>query len=185
MLTFILYLTKVIATLTLLFNASVTTANQYSAHIHGHAELTIAIDKNIIDLKLITPAENLLGFEHKATSAADISTVVTMKKHLSQYANVIVFNNAECDIENSNVDTGNILTYGHKDHTNEHENIHSHTEITVDYKFHCAKTDDISSASIKLFDHYSGIKIIDVMWLTTNQQGSIKLDMKNTGVNFQ
>ncbi len=179
------HLLKILTTLASLMNASATTANQYSAHTHGHAELTIAIDKNNIDLKLITPAANLLGFEHKATTASEISQVIAMKKHLAQHANVIIFNHADCHIKSSNINTGDILNYDHQEHAHEHENRYSHTEIIVDYQFHCANASDISSASVKLFKHYTGLEKIDVMWLTAFQQGSIELDMKNTGISFQ
>jgi len=176
-----LSLLKILTTLTLLIKADASTANQYSAHIHGHAELTIAIDNNNIDLKLITPAESLLGFEYKAKTANEISKVVALKKHLSKHVNVIIFNNSNCHTTHSNVDTGDILTNDHHDH----ENILSHNEITVTYQFHCDKASNISSASVKLFEHYTGLERIDVMWLTSNQQGSIELDMKNTGIYFQ
>lgn len=35
------------------------------AHQHGHADLQMAIDNERVDLLLLSPAYNLIGFEHK------------------------------------------------------------------------------------------------------------------------
>lgn len=174
---------KVITAVFLVILASNSTANEYSAHTHGHAVLTIVIEQNNVDLNLIVPAESLLGFEHKATTTDEISKVVEMKKYLSQHNNVILFDSSECQTKSVDINTGDILSYDHQEHEPSH--VHSHAEITVNYQFHCAKTSDISSATVKLFNLYTALESIDVMWVTSSQQGSIELDIKNTGISFR
>ena len=37
-------------------------------HLHGHAELTLVTEENSLAINLESPAVNIVGFEHKATS---------------------------------------------------------------------------------------------------------------------
>ena len=41
------------------------------AHEHGVAKLNVVLDDNTLELELDSPAMNLVGFEHAASSDAD------------------------------------------------------------------------------------------------------------------
>lgn len=170
-------LLKVAAAICIFSAVSASAAHEHSAHIHGHAELTIVIDKGYVDLNLIAPAESLLGFEYKVTTPEEALKVSAMKKHLSEHKNVIHFDSGECQIKHVNINSSDMLNDDH------HE--HPHAEISINYQFHCPKANEISSATLKLFKHYNKLKKIYAMWLTSSQQGSIVLDDKNTKINFQ
>jgi len=45
---------------------------QHSAHLHGHAELTLALEGRALEINLASPAANIVGFEHKATSSEQL-----------------------------------------------------------------------------------------------------------------
>ncbi len=168
-------LLKVISAVFLLAFANATTANTNSAHVHGHAKLTIAIEQNSVDLNLIAPAESLLGFEHKATTSDELSQVATMKKRLSQHANIIRFYGAGCQVKKFDIDTNR----------DDHAHMQSHAEVTVNYQYHCVKAKRISSATVKLFEHFAALDKVEVMWLNSSKQGSIELNAKNITINFQ
>lgn len=163
--------------------STIAMANNYASHVHGHAEMTIAVENNNVDLKLIAPAESLLGFEHKAITPEEISKVIAMKEHLINHANVILFNGGQCHIKNVNVNTNDILRYDQQDHAQEY--MYSHAEITLKYQYNCLKANDISSAKIQLFKHFSALEKVEVIWLTYAKQSSIKLDANTTEINFQ
>ena len=59
-------------------------AESLDAHVHGLSELTIAMDAKTIELQLISPAMNLVGFEYKASSKHDIAAVKQAELLLEQ-----------------------------------------------------------------------------------------------------
>src|SRR3546814_9197080 len=55
-------------------------ATSLGAHEHGAARLNAALDGNQLELELISPAMNLLGFEHAAASAADEAKIASVRR---------------------------------------------------------------------------------------------------------
>ncbi|WPO99490.1 DUF2796 domain-containing protein [Pseudomonas sp. HR96] len=53
-------------------------------HEHGVAQLDAALDGSVLELELRSPAMNLVGFEHPASSAEDQAKVAQMRKQLEQ-----------------------------------------------------------------------------------------------------
>jgi hypothetical protein len=45
--------------------------HQHGAHVHGTAKLDIAIEERTAMVEFASPAESIIGFEHKAMTAAD------------------------------------------------------------------------------------------------------------------
>jgi Protein of unknown function (DUF2796) len=45
--------------------------HQHGAHVHGTAKLNIAVEENTATVEFEAPAESIIGFEHKAKTAAD------------------------------------------------------------------------------------------------------------------
>ena len=54
-----------------LLGLTCSTAAQQSAHVHGIATLNLAIEGNEFEIEFVSPAGNLVGFEHKAVTAAE------------------------------------------------------------------------------------------------------------------
>ena len=187
------------ALLVLVALLSVTTTLAFSvthkAHVHGQAELTVAIDQHTIAVHLIAPAESLLGFEHQAQSEQEIAQVIALQKHVAQPDSVFNFNNKHCQMMSKNVDTGELLrnVQDHKNHTHDEPHQHDthdshqsdHAEINIHYTYHCKTTDHIKLATVQLFDHYHGLKQIRAMWVTPNQQASALLTPLNKEILFK
>ena len=54
------------------------------AHEHGVAKLNVVLDGNTLELELDSPAMNLVGFEHAASSDADKAKVAAVRQQLEQ-----------------------------------------------------------------------------------------------------
>ena len=46
------------------------TAAQPSAHVHGVATLNLAVESDELEIEFVSPAGNIVGFEHEAATAA-------------------------------------------------------------------------------------------------------------------
>ena len=47
------------------------TAAQQSAHVHGIATLNLAVESDELEIEFVSPAGNIVGFEHEAVTAAE------------------------------------------------------------------------------------------------------------------
>ncbi len=165
---------------------------EYTAHVHGQAELTIAFEKEQVHVDFVAPAQTLLGFEHKASSSSEITEVANTKKYFAQFNNIIQFNSGRCQINKvdiaiglTNSETDKAHDHAHTD-TNEHEHskTSSHSEVKAKYELSCQNAKDITSASIKLFKQYPALEKVDVIWLGYVQQGLAEVFPENTSISF-
>ncbi|GLX82405.1 ZrgA family zinc uptake protein [Thalassotalea eurytherma] len=162
-------------------------ASDFTAHIHGEAELMIAIDKNVVEIELIAPAASILGFEHQATTEQEIKRVNEAKKLLKRQANIIQFSESTCESHHAEIDTGELLVNGHHHHEkNSHEHSHSisHFEIAVHMAMECQRGEALGAVSIKLFQHFAGLERIRLLWATSTEQGSVILTPQNSEISF-
>ena len=126
------------------------------AHEHGVGRLNAALDGKTLELELESPAMNLVGFEHVATSDADKAKVAAVRAQLEKP--LALFNlptAAGCVVENQELESP---LFGDKpdaddDHDEDakdedgHEHHHDHSEIHAHYQFTCA-----TSAALKSLD---------------------------------
>lgn len=171
-----------ILTLLLIFSQKMM-AGEHAPHVHGKAELTIALENNSIEVHFLVPAESLLGFEHSAKSDQDIAKVQGMKKWLSTPEQVIRFKGNQCKVAEVNLDTGHLLASFNTKNMSEHA--HSHAEIDINYKFECKDGHEIKSASVVMFNQYPAIEKIKTFWVTEQNQGATELNKINREVHFQ
>ncbi|AKA82909.1 MULTISPECIES: DUF2796 domain-containing protein [Pseudomonas] len=120
------------------------------AHEHGVARLNAVLDGQALELELDSPAMNLVGFEHAATSAADIAKVAAARKQLENPQ--ALFNlpkAAGCKVSSQELNSplfGDKPEAEHDDHDHAtdgkgaaaHEHHHDHSEIHAHYQFTCA-----------------------------------------------
>ncbi len=157
-------------------SAIAKTENQ-EAHVHGLATLTLALENEILEIQLESPAANLIGFEHKASSPEEKQTIKHAKTLLLSPA--FSFNGTNCKPEQATVDISEVMGNAH-DHHHDHDHYHhsedhsdsSHSEITASYQFSCKDGKKLHSISVALFKQFPGIEKIKTVWITETRQGS-------------
>jgi hypothetical protein len=65
-------------------------------HVHGEANLFIAMEKGTVLVELESPADNILGFEHAPSTDQQKSLLATQFKKLEDYTSLISLNKGEC-----------------------------------------------------------------------------------------
>jgi hypothetical protein len=110
-------------------------AESLDAHVHGLSELTIAMDAKTIELQLISPAMNLVGFEYKASSKQDIAAVKQAELLLEQKDSLFLIAGGGCQHLSTSIDSGDLLESdnhhdGHDDHDkhNDHDDHEKHDD---------------------------------------------------------
>lgn len=192
-----------VATFFVLVNATFAEqkAASLDAHVHGLSQLTIAVEGEKVELEFSSPAMNIVGFEHKATSKKDIAAVKQAESILSQPETLFSLSEAKCKPIHTHVDISGLIEQhddhdghkghdehndhdDHKDHNDHHDHKahdehETHSEIVASYSFACMDTTKLSSVKVSLFESFAGIYKIQAMWVTTTKQGSAKLTADN------
>jgi hypothetical protein len=181
-------------------------AESLDAHVHGLSELTIAMDAKSIEIQLISPAMNLVGFEHKATSKQDIAAVKKAELILGQQDSLFLIAGGDCEHLSTSIDSGDLLESEshhekhddhdkHNDHDDHekhddhddhdgHDQGETHSEMVASYSYTCKDSSKLSSLTVGLFTSFTGIHKINTLWVTPSKQGSNMLSAKNPTIEF-
>ncbi len=159
---------------------------QHDAHEHGTARLMIAATGERLEIILESPAVNLVGFEHSATSEADQQKLADAKAKLDEGHSLFRMNpEAECALKNSKVDIASLSREkheedkGHEDHGDHegHDEGESHSDIEAVWLFTCAEPAALTTIQTGLFDSFpQGFEKISVEWLTEKHASAITLE---------
>ena len=183
-------------------------AASLDAHVHGVGELTIAIEGKSLEVQFASPAMNLVGFEHKATTAEQIATVKKVETQLNESDALFVITGNACKPAKAVIDVSSLKgdgdshsdeKHGHEKHKHDHGHAHnhahdqhheaepddSHSEITAHYQFECKNETAVSSIAVQLFQRFPQIEKINAMWVTPTTQGAETLTAKQTVIEFR
>ena len=148
------------------------------SHVHGDVDLNIVKENHLLEITLISPAVNIVGFEHLVSNAEERLAVEKANLQLAQHEKMFSFHDYSCrHLETSMVQSGPAEkhrdTPSHDDHQHVHDkNVHSEFEIS--YRYRCAK--EVTSLSVNLKDHFSGVSQINARWIKDGKQGGATLN---------
>ncbi|MCM2361813.1 MULTISPECIES: DUF2796 domain-containing protein [unclassified Pseudomonas] len=155
------------------------------AHEHGVGRLNAVLDGQALELELDSPAMNLVGFEHVATTAADKAKVAAARKQLENPA--ALFNlpkAAGCVVSSQELNSPLFGDKPEADHDDDddhdhdakdgaHEHHHDHSEIHAHYQFTCATPTALSNLDLtQVFKTFPATQKIQVQLIgPSGQQG--------------
>ncbi len=171
---------------------------QHGAHAHGVSELTLALEGNNLEASFLSPAANIVGFEHKASTPQQTQSVENANALLKSPQKIFLFSGTSCEPTLANVDLSAVMKADNDDHhhNDHHHNDHhhdehegddhadeeeshdhqdTHSEISVHYQFRCQQGIKLTSVTLNFLEHFSGINKLKVMWVTDTRQGSVEL----------
>jgi len=164
------------------------------AHEHGVGRLNAALDGKTLALELQSPAMNLVGFEHVATSDADKAKVAAARALLEQP--LALFNlpkAAGCVVENQELesplfgDTPDADDDHDEDDKDEdgHEHHHDHSEIHAHYQFTCATPNALKTLDLaNMFNAFPATRTIQVQLIGPSGQQGVDVTAKAAALKF-
>ncbi|MDF9903601.1 UNVERIFIED_ORG: hypothetical protein OKW15_001557 [Pseudomonas reinekei] len=160
------------------------------AHEHGVGRLNAALDGKTLALELQSPAMNLVGFEHVATSDADKAKIVAARALLEQP--LALFNlpkAAGCVVENQELESP--LFGDTPDADDDHdedakdEPHHDHSEIHAHYQFTCATPDALKTLDLaNMFNAFPATQKIQVQLIGPSGQQGVDVTAKAAALKF-
>ncbi|WP_432472524.1 DUF2796 domain-containing protein [Amphritea sp. HPY] len=181
---------------------------QHDSHEHGAATMLLAIEGDEMQLRIESPAANLLGFEHAPETAEQHQQLAQTVALLRNSESVIALPEAaNCRTEMTEVrhsledeeHAGNEGSHVHS-HDDEHEEAHaeahtedqataeaekgSHSDFAMEYHFECARIESLNSIRVELFHQFPLLKDLDVQYITPTGQGAVELTPENAQLSF-
>lgn len=158
-----------------------------AAHEHGVAKLNVVLDGNTLELELDSPAMNLVGFEHAASSDADKAKVAAVRQQLEQPLQLFGLSAAAGCKEDQQELESPLFGDAPKadDDGDEHEHGHQHSDIGAHYQLTCANPDKLAQVDLApLFKAFPATQKINVQLIGPNGQKGVETTPAKATVAF-
>jgi hypothetical protein len=160
------------------------------AHEHGVGRLNAALDGQTLELELESPAMNLVGFEHAATTDADKAKVAAVRAQLEKP--LVLFNlpkAAGCVVATQELESP---LFGDKpDADDDHdkdakdEHHHDHSEIHAHYQFSCSAPGALKNLDLaNIFNTFPATQKIQVQLISASGQQGTEVTAKAAALKF-
>ena len=164
---------------------------RHGAHLHGVAELTVAVEENAIEMMFTAPAASVVGFESEAASSEQVKAVEDARLVLRDPFRLVTFVGKKCDLIQAVVDLTAISSSqkdehddheeGHDDHEEGHDDHdsadgeESHSDITAKYEFECSSDGQLKKLEFGPDELLFGLDKVNVMWVSESGQGAAEV----------
>ncbi len=159
-------------------------------HEHGVASLNVALDGNTLEIQLESPAMNIVGFEHAASSAADQAKVAAARQQLQQPQALFALPiEAKCTLKQHELQGALFAA-----HADEHEHEHGahepgeeqgHSDISAHYQFDCATPAALQTLELgSFFGSFPDTEKLDVQLIGPSGQQGVQLSPGNARLSF-
>ena len=172
--------------LTALIAAPAALAEQ-KPHLHGHWQLNAAIEDNRLQVELIAPGADVVGFEHEARTAAEKAKVWKAKEKLKAGDALIILPAAAgCVLSDAHADIASLgedhhHKNGHSAHGNQAKNDDdTHNEYHAEYVFTCSNVSELKTINVAIFDAFPATEKVKAAVLTGKGQHAAELVKDNT-----
>lgn len=159
------------------------------AHEHGVGRLNAALDGQTLELELESPAMNLVGFEHAATTDADKAKVAAVRSQLEKP--LALFNlptAAGCGVASQKLQSP---LFGDKPDDDDHdkdakdEHHHDHSEIHAHYQFTCTAPAALQTLDLaNVFNTFPATQKIQVQLIGPSGQQGVEVTAKAAPLTF-
>ncbi len=177
----------------------------HGAHVHGIAHLNVALEGKNLYMEFVSPAANIVGFEHAPKTQAERDAVEAARNTLKNAEAVFklppaagarlvdadVASTAERDEhhdgEHAHDDEKHHDEAAGKDHAHHDADEHkgeTHSDFKAVYRFSCQNPDKLDTIEVRLFEQFPGIEEIDVQILTETKQTAVELTARNPKFNL-
>ena len=157
------------------------------AHEHGVAKLNAVLDGNTLELELDSPAMNLVGFEHMASTDADKAKVAAVRQQLEQPLKLFALASAAGCKEDQQELESPLFGDAAKadDDGDEHEKGHVHSDINAHYQLTCATPEKLTQIDLApLYKAFPATQKINVQLIGPNGQKGVETSPAKAVVAF-
>lgn len=171
-------------------------SSSVDAHVHGEAQLMIAVEGHDLEIQLTSPAVNIFGFEQEPNTSEQWEAVHRAESLLGDIEQLFLFEGTSCSITSKDIDIPFTEEHehavsdehGHEEHGHEehleHEGHESHAEIMANYQFEC-DADSLAKIDVLFLEQFRGIESLDALWITETNQSISELSLGRSIIDLE
>lgn len=156
-----------------------------AAHEHGTARINAVLDGKALELELDSPAMNLVGFEHAASSDADKARVAAVRAQLEKpLALFDLAPAANCSETDQELESP---LFGDKPAVDDDgdEAAHDHSDIHAHYRLQCEHPEQLKTLDLRpLFKAFPATRKIQLQLIGPNGQQGVEATPANASISF-
>lgn len=158
-----------------LLASAATAGNNPGAHEHGHAELSFAVDGDRVEVLFVSPAYNIVGFEHSARTEDQRQALAEANTWFSGTA-LIDTTGGTCTVIRSDVH------HSGQDHD---PGSSGHSGFDVTQTLECPGAGDANALTTPLTARFERLEHLDVQWAGAASQGAMRLEHGEQAIELQ
>lgn len=170
---------------------------ELDAHVHGVSTLELAVEDGTLEINLLSPGLDIVGFEYAATTDADKDAVAAAIRTLLAPENVVALpgaagcrlieavahhNGGDDDHEEDMHDHAEGEDHDHdhdhdhaEDDDHEHEENAQHSEFHANYRFSCDATNELTTIAFPFFETFPNAEEIEARYVTDTGTGAVEI----------
>ena len=153
---------------------------QHGPHVHGVGQLNVASEGERVEIELISPGADIVGFEHQAETQTDREAVEKAVARLKAGAQLFGFPaEADCRLEEAEVESALMGEERHEGEARE-----EHAEFHVRYRFLCARPDALTHVDVGFFQAFPAAQELEAQFITARGQGARELTPASARLKF-
>jgi hypothetical protein len=164
-------------------------------HVHGHGTLDIAVEKQRVQMELVVPGMDIVGFEHAASTDEQETAIEKATAELSQPLAVFKLPPAAgCSVADAKVaiepeshhdgDDDHEDQDGHAGADHDHDEHAGHSQFHTTYALDCAKPAELTSIKFDYFAKFAGAQSLTVNVVTAKAQSSYEVSRDKPELNL-
>jgi len=167
---------------------------EMDAHVHGVSTLELAVEGEIIEMNLVSPGMDIVGFEYAASTDADKGKVEAAIRTLLLPENVIALPKAagcrltevlahlhagDHDDDHDDDQDQDAATEAHShDEGEDHDHTEgaAHSEFHARYIFACAQPQELTTLGFPFFERFENANEIEARYVTATGAGAAEIN---------
>lgn len=145
---------------------------QLGPHVHGQGTLDIAIEGKKIEMELVAPGMDIVGFEHVASTDEQKSAVEKAKAKLTDVLSMFKLPAAAgCKATAADVESrAEVHKPGEKDDDDDKPDAPPHSEFHATYTITCEAPEHVTGIETVYFATFAGAELLNVNVATSKGQ---------------
>ena len=161
---------------------------EHGPHVHGVGQLNVAAEGKVVEVELIAPGADVVGFEHRAENDADKTAVAAAEATLKAGDRLFAFpGEAGCRLGNTDIKSMMVEDDDHEEEEDAHKDAdahEAHASFHAHYQFLCDSLDRLEHLDVKLFERFPSMRTLQVQVISPRGQGARELTPASPRLRF-
>lgn len=149
----------------------------HGAHEHGVADLAVALEGRMLQIELISPLDNLVGFEHAPGNDAQRAALADAERRLLDGEAMFALSaTAGCAIREVEIESPWPQSGRKRGHGPAHDHAQpsrgEHEDMVVSYGFECTHPEALRQVELRAFAHFPRLQRVRAEFATPRGQGA-------------